>query len=205
MVNIVKDVAWPIVVLLFMFLFRTQIASLISRITSIDKSGVKTSQAPESQREQQNTEAAQELLHTISKSVVQREREERIKSYLKDNSLEVEGDTVKLLIAELATTQLRLEFEQIHNVIFGSQIFLMKRLNEAYGRTLSKEMVVAHFDQARKTFRPNFDSYSFDQYMIFLQRMSLVTVTGDAYHITDYGIEYLTWMTRIGNSENRPL
>lgn len=209
MVNIVKEAVWPVVLLLtvlsFMLLFRTQLAALISRITSIDKSGVKTSPAPESQREQQKTEAVQELLSSIGDSIVLRDIEGRIKSFLKDLGLAIEGDTIKVLIKHLAATQILLEFEQVHNLIFGSQIFLMKRLNEVTGQGQSKAMVVAHFEHVRQMFRPDLDSWSFDQYMTFLLAKSLVTVTRDVYHITNIGVEYLTWMARTGRSENRPL
>lgn len=209
MVNIVKEAVWPVVFLLtvlsFMLLFRTQLAALISRITSIDKSGVKTSPAPESQREQQKTEAVQELLLSIGDSIVLRDIEGRIKSFLKDLGLAIEGDTIKVLIKHLAATQILLEFEQVHNLIFGSQIFLMKRLNEVTGQGQSKAIVVAHFEHVRQMFRPDLDGWSFDQYMTFLLAKSLVTVTRDVYHITNIGVEYLTWMARTGRSENRPL
>ncbi|HCE44953.1 MAG TPA: hypothetical protein DET40_15545 [Lentisphaeria bacterium] len=57
MEEIIKALDWPhfsfLLALLFLLLFRSQLAGLISRITSIDKSGVKATPTPEAQRERQ--------------------------------------------------------------------------------------------------------------------------------------------------------
>ena len=47
---------------------------------------------------------------------------------LQQKGLGTDGDTIKVLIKYLAGTLLFLEFEQIHNLIFGSQILLLKKL-----------------------------------------------------------------------------
>ena len=55
MEEIIKALGWPhfsfLFALVFVLLFRNQLAGLISRITSIDKSGVKAAPTPEAQRE----------------------------------------------------------------------------------------------------------------------------------------------------------
>jgi hypothetical protein len=68
-----------------------------------------------------------------------------------------------------------------------------------------KENVIAHFEHVRELFNEQLGEWSFDQYMVFLLARSLVTVDRDTYHITNLGVEYLTWMARNGRSENRPL
>jgi len=136
---------------------------------------------------------------------VLREVEGRIKADLEDRGLEAEGDTAKVLVKHLAATKILLEFEQIHNLIFGTQIFLLKKLNEVGGQGKNREYVIAHFEQVKELFKSNFVQWSFDQYMAFLLTRLLVTVDRDTYHITNLGVEYLTWMARTGRSENQPL
>ena len=133
-----------------------------------------------------------------------RDVEGRIKLDLKERGLETEGDTVKVLIKHLGAAIVLLEFEQIHNLIFGSQIYLLKKLNEVVGQGQKREYVVAHFEHVKDIFKKDFGDWSFDQYMAFLIGRSLVTVDRETYHITNIGVEYLTWMTRNGRSENRP-
>jgi hypothetical protein len=209
MEEIIKALGWAhfsfLFALVFVFLFRKQLAGLISRITSIDKSGVKASPTPEAQREKQKTEAVQELLLAIGDSVVLRDIEGRIKADLKERGLETEGDTVKVLIKHLGAAKVLLDFEQIHNLIFGSQIYLLKNLNEVVGQGQTREYVEAHFEHVNELYNNVFGDWSFEQYMAFLIGKSLVTVDGNTYHITNLGVEYLTWMTRNGRSENRPL
>ena len=209
MEEILKALGWPhfsfLFALVFVLLFRSQLAGLISRVTSIGKEGVKVAPTPEAQREKQRTEAVQELLLAIGDSIVLRDVEGRIQSDLENRGLELEGDTTKVLIKHLAAAQILLEFEQVHNLIFGSQIFLLKKLNEVAGQGQKREYVLAYFEHVREMFKSDLNDWSFEQYMAFLIGRSLVTVNVDTYHITNLGVEYLTWLARSGRSENRPL
>jgi len=209
MEEIIKDLGWPhftfLFALVFLLVFRSQLAGLISRITSIDKSGVKAAPTPEAQREKQKTEAAQELLLAIGDSIVLRDIEGSIRLDLMERGLETEGDTVKVLIKHLGATKILLVFEQIHNLIFGSQIYLLKKLNEVVGQGQKRDFFAAHFDHVKGLFKEDLGGWSFEQYMAFPIGRSLVTVDRDTYHITNLGVEYLTWITRSGRSENRPL
>lgn len=207
--EIIRALSWPqlsfIFALVFIVLFRIQVAGLISRISSISKDGVKTTPAPEAQREKQKTEAVQELLLAIDDSIVLRDVEGRIKSDLENKGLEIDGDVAKILIRHLATVQILLDFEQVHNLIFGSQIFLLKQLNEVSGQGQKRGLVVAYFEHVREIFESDLGGWSFNQYMTFLIGRSLITIQNDTYHITNKGVEYLAWMARNGRSENRPL
>lgn len=207
--ELLKALSWPhfsfLFALIFVLLFQSQLAGLISRVTSIGKEGVKAAPTPEAQREKQKTEAVQELLLAIGDSIVLRDIEGRIKSDLENYGLELDGDAVKVLIKHLAAAKILLEFEQVHNLIFGSQIFLLKKLNEVTGQGQKREYVLAHYEQVKEMFRSDFGDWSFEQYMAFLIARSLVTVDVDTYHITNLGVEYLTWLARSGRSENRPL
>lgn len=209
MEEIIKALGWPhfsfLFALIFVLLFRSQLAGLISRVTSIGKEGVKASPTPEAQREKQKTEAVQELLLAIGDSIVLRDVEGSIKSDLSSRGLEIEGDAVKVLIKHLAAAKILLEFEQVHNLIFGSQIYLLKKLNEVAGQGQKRDNVLSHFEHVRERFKSALGNWSFEQYMAFLLGRSLITVDNDTYHITNLGVEYLTWLARSGRSENRPI
>ncbi|WP_020677492.1 hypothetical protein [Geopsychrobacter electrodiphilus] len=209
MAEILSSLGWPhftfIFAIVFLLIFRTQISGFISRISSIDKGGVKTSPVPEAQREKEKTEAVQELLLAIGDSIVMREVEGRIVADLQSKELETESGTAKVLIKHLAASKILLEFEQIHNLIFGSQIYLLKKLNEVTGQGQDAEVVKAQFDHVKSMFNKEFEAWDFDKYMYFLTARSLVTIENNQYHITNLGVEYLTWIARNGRSENRPL
>jgi hypothetical protein len=206
---IIKALGWPHVTLLFaiifVFLFKKPLFGLISRITSIDKSGIKALQTPEVQREEQKKESVQQLLLAIGDSIVLRDIEGRIKADLQERGLETEGDTIKILIKHLAGTRVLLEFEQIHNLIFGSQIFLLKKLNEVAGQGKTIDFIVAHFKNVKSLFPEQLGGWTLEQYLAFLKGRILITIQGNIFHITNLGVEYLTWMARNGREENRPL
>jgi hypothetical protein len=105
----------------------------------------------------------------------------------------------------LAGSKILLEFEQIYGLIFGSQIELLKKLNEVVGQGLKMEDVISQYEHVRELFKDILGKWSIEQYMTFLFNRLLVTVDGDTCHITNLGVEYLTWMTRNGRSENKPL
>lgn len=189
---------------IFIFAFRPAITQLIGRVTSIDKSGVKATAAPEAQREAENKEAAQELLRAIGDSIVLNEVEARIKASLDEKGLETEGDTINVLIKHLAAYQILSEFEQTYNYIFGSQIWLLKKLNEVVGQGIGAESVQAHFDGLQQHYA-EFTAWSSEQYLAFLIGKSLVLERDGNFHITNLGVEFLTWMARNGRSENNPL
>ena len=206
---IIKSISWPHLTFLFavffVFLFRKPLFGLISRITSIDKGGIKASQTPEAQREEQKKEAVQELLLAIGDSIVLRDVEGRIKEDLKGRGLETDGDTIKVLIKHLGAAKILLEFEQIHNLIFGSQIFLLKKLNEVAGQGKPREFVAVYFKHAKSLFPEQLGNWSLEQYLAFLIARLLITTQGDSFHITNLGVEYLTWMIRNGRREDKPL
>jgi hypothetical protein len=190
---------------LVIFVFRKPLEGLISRITSIDKTGVKTSAAPEAQRELEKKEAAQELLRAIGDSIVLLDVEERIRSSLEEKGLETEGDTISVLIKHLAATQILVEFEQIYNLIFGSQIWLLKKLNELVGQGNPEDFVRSHFETVKELYKDQLGEWSLDQYLKFLLDRSLILYKDGNYHITNLGVEFLTWMARNGRSENKNL
>jgi hypothetical protein len=208
MKELIESVGWPHVVFLFaiilILVFRKQFAALISRVTSIDKTGIKTGPIPEAQREEKKSEAVQELLLAIGDSITLRDVESHIRTELKGRGLEVEGDTIKVLIKYLAASRILLEFEQIHNLIFGSQIFLLKKMNETVGQGAGKDFITAHYNHVKGIFK-ELNEWTLDQYLEFLIVRLLITVKGEKYHITNLGVEYLTWMARNGRSENKPL
>lgn len=194
--------------LAFIAIFRQPLSELIRRTTRIGKDGLSAGPAgpaPDAQREKFDPEAVQQLLDVIGNSIVITDIEGRVRTELKEKGLSAEGDTIKVLIRHLAGTKLLLSFEQIHNLIFGSQIFLLKKLNEVAGQGRPFSFVCSHIDHVKTLYPDALDEWSFDQYLEFMFSRLLIVRHGDQIHITNLGVEYLTWLARNGRSENNPL
>lgn len=206
--DILQAITWHqlafIFAIVFIFAFRQPLSELIRRTTKIGKEGLTAGAAPEAQREKSDPEAVQQLLDAVGNSIVIADIEGRIKNDLKEKGLSAEGDAAKVLIRHLAGTQLLLSFEQIHNLIFGSQIYLLKKLNEVAGQGRPWQFVTDHIDHVKQMY-PELADWSYEQYLEFLYGRHLIVRHGDTLHITNLGVEYLTWIARNGRRENNPL
>lgn len=191
--------------LVFIVIFRQPLSELIRRTTKIGKEGLTAGSAPEAQREKSDPKAVQQLLEVVGNSIVITDIEGRIRTELTGKGLNADGDTVNVLIRHLAGTQLLLSFEQIHNQIFGSQIFLLKKLNEVVGQGRPLAFVNNHIDHVKTKYPSELGEWTYDQYLEFLYGRLLIVRHGDQIHITNNGVEYLTWLARNGRSENNPL
>lgn len=207
--EILNAITWHhlsfIFALAFIATFKQPLSELIRRTTKIGKDGLSAGPAPDAQREKFDPEAVQQLLDVIGNSIVIADIEGRVKTEMKERSLSIEGDAVKVLIRHLAGTQLLLSFEQIHNLIFGSQIFLLKKLNEVAGQGRPLSFVCSHIDHVKTLYTDALGEWSYDQYLLFMFDRMLIVRHGEQVHITNLGVEYLTWVARNGRSENNPL
>lgn len=148
----------------------------------------------------------QELIDRFGNSIVITELENGIKSELLEKNLNLEGETVKVLLRHLAGTQLILAFERIHNVIFGSQLYLLKLLNTSMPEGIPENDVFAHIERVKQQYKETLSNWSCEQYLTFLYSRILITKGENSYiFITNFGVEYLTWITRNGLDENKPL
>jgi len=211
MEEIVKAISWQYLAFLFalisIFVFRQPLSGLIKRTIKIDKEGLTAEPSPESQRERTETsaEAVQQLLDVVGNSIVINEIEERIRNELTTKGLPVEEDTAKVLIKHLSGTQLLLEFERIHSSIFGSQIFLLKKLNEVAGQGRTEEFVKNYIEHVKELYAEQLGEWTSEQYLSFLYSQLLIVSDSWQIHITNLGVEYLTWITRNGRREDNAL
>lgn len=208
--TVLAALGWPhfafLFGLVFLLMFRTQIGSLLGRVTSIGKSGIKTQSAPYLQLEdQKRAEVAHELMQAIGSSVALNEVEGRIRAELTAKSLPVDTETSKVLLKFLASSTLRVEFEQIHSLIFGSQIYLLKKLNEVPGRGLPRAVLQKHFEHVKSLYSESFSDWNLEQYIEFLVGRSLIVENNGVFHLTNLGNDYLVWITRSNRPENRDL
>lgn len=191
--------------LIFIIIFCVPIAKLISRITAINKTGIEVKSDPNMQRKEKQQDATQELLVSFEKSAVISNVEQKVKTDLLNRKLEVSGSTNEYLINQLAIHVVIGEFEKTYNLIFGSQIFLLKRLNEMSDQGRTEEYIRDYFEHIKTLFPKEFDAWTMEQYLEFMLDRCLIYKQNSTYRITDIGIEYLLWMTRNGRSENKLL
>jgi len=201
-------IGWPLSMLIFavvfLFMFRGEISSFIDRIKSVGREGISTTgHSPEVQHEENRNSTVDDLMR-VGDSIVLSEVERLIYNDLSNKGLEITGDSIKVLVRHLAATQLALDYEHIHNLIFGTQINLLKRLNEVVGQGRSGDYM-ANFLVEVKAIFPELADWTLDKYLTFLSTNNLITINEGGYHITNKGVDYLTWISRTGHSEDRDI
>lgn len=208
LIKILSSFGWPhvslIFALIFIFVFKKAIREFIGKIKSVGKEGLKTESSQTAEVEEKRKQAVEELMK-FGDSKVTNELESYIFKDLNQRELDTDSDTVKVLVRHLAATQLALDFEQIYNIIFGSQIFLLRKLNEAAGTGLNIDTIKTHFEHVQGLFDEQLNNWTLEQYLSFLFGRTLITVKDNSYHITIKGVDFLIWLTKTARSENRPL
>lgn len=198
--------SWPWFTACFaLWIFRSPLGQLISRLNQIKVRGVSFETSPPPQQET-NISAAEEIQRDTG-SVVLAARENQIRSDLegrpfKDNANERE----KYLIRWLADTSLAYRFECIYWIIWGSQIEAIRRLNSS--------LVMMHPESMRDVYdetENKLQGITFERWWGFLQDTCgfAIIEEKEAYeestaHITPLGREFLIYMIAKGYSFHKP-
>ena len=209
--SLLASIGWPQAALLFGLVFIAvffgPIRRFIERIRSVGKDGVTTNALealPSAQVAEQKKKAVEDLMR-MPDSALLKELEDIILKDLSNRKLDTASDTTKVLARHLAATQIALEFEQVHGVIFGSQIYLLKKLNEAATAGLETAVIDRHVEHIQKLFPEQLGHWTRDDYLQFLFDRVLIRKDGGTYRITVRGNDFLMWIVRMGRSENRAL
>lgn len=174
---------WPIIAILFIFLFKNEIsAMLIKGFQIIFPSGheIRTGDTIPKQEERQKDPLPKNI---ESYEEVRKKTEEKIEK----------GQDIEKLKKDLINAQIYLDFERIYRIIFGSQIDLLKRLRPIFPSGEFSKDVILFFVFTQRLF-PVFTSWSFDQYLTFLFNVGLISFSSDQYLITEKGKAFLAYI-----------
>lgn len=204
---IAKAVAWPIAVIIlgtiFMLIFKPQIIDLFNRIKKVGLKVIEVS-AEQSQKivEPQRSSHVEELMR-VTDSLILKEQEGRIEKDIMDKKLN--GDNLKkVLVRHLAISQILFYFEQINNVIWGTQIQLLEELNtKPVGET--KDDLKRFYEYGASLYPTTYEKYAFENYLSYLIVSQLITEKEGRYFITQLGREFLVYLVSSGKTKLRML
>ncbi|MFH1956981.1 MAG: hypothetical protein ABIJ15_00715 [bacterium] len=127
--------------------------------------------------------------------------EEKIKEDLRVRKVSNSDKKAEVLIHQLAAAQVLTWFEKTYYMLFGSQIALLKSLNETPSGLTKHFISYRFFETVRNQYPKAFLSWSVDNYLNFLITSNLILPENDKLVITVVGREFLTWLTKSGYSE----
>jgi hypothetical protein len=197
---------WPltglILGLVFLLVFRKPIESLLSRTKKIGAQGIEAEalqvttpqETPKIDPLATAPAVADDLL-LESDSPFVREIESLIRQTAK--AYTDSGNRERVLVHYLAATAIRWLFERAYGLIFGSQLSLLRILNERPGLP-TDEVRTYFYDTAVSTYPHTYANYSFDQWLSFMTSQVLVCVKDGRVHITIRGREFLKFLIQEG-------
>lgn len=122
--------------------------------------------------------------------------EERINNHKISEDLD-DPQLIAQLTTEISGLYLALEYEQHYQLIFGSQIILLTKLEE---NTMSEGEVREYFTDTRMGNLVAFDKWDMPQYISFLFGTNLIEAAEAKYKLTDNGKSFLSWLA----AQNKP-
>ncbi len=149
-------------------------------------------------------EDVEALLRAGDGSVVVQRNEEVIIKDLTARGLYSDSEPERVLVRQLAVAQASLWFERTYNMIFGSQIRLLRNLNETK-QPISDGFVAQYFSVIQQRYSDELSSWTHEQYLEFMLASTLIEKTEAGYVITSEGYEFLIEMTRRGLAEGKGL
>jgi len=197
----IRVTIWPFIIFFFIFYFRKNIAALVDRIREFEGFGakVRVDKQLEAQKEFDSEEK-------IAKSEVAKQK--KLIGFIKEDYEKKLGEkkkTIEYLINEVSVRNLHLDFERIYNLIFGSQINLLKTLSAKGSVGSTQEEVIRFFVMVQRAWL-GFQSWTFNQYLNYLLIKQLIEITPQGnYIITDKGRAFLSYISYLGYTENKPL
>jgi predicted transcriptional regulator len=208
-----KVLSWPVATFVTVLIFRRPLLGLLNRLIALRIGkylffldaplSVIQSEKPIHKGLETRTSLVEQFKYDESPIVCR--REELIRQDLQKLQLDTnQQEAITILVRHLAITQLYLYAEQVYRTIFGSQIALLKQLNIAL--SITRDQIESFYEMAKAQFPVVYATYSFEQYIHYLQSWNLVsTQDNKQYAITDEGKAFLQWIVLVGAVENKLL
>jgi hypothetical protein len=207
-VKVLVPLGWPIVTVIVTLLLKGEIFTFLRTILQRNfefelPGGFKGKvDAAEQQKSADQNPAAKELTEAAP-NPSQSPALNRIVTELQNALTKIDKQARETtLVRALAETRLRAGHEFLYNRIFGSQISALKRLNEIGQATV---------DDARQFFKPYaeqfpqlYSKYGFDKWAGFLESNGLVVQKDGLMEISDFGRDFLVYLTTMRLPENKP-
>lgn len=193
MESILAIFAWPLALvilgLIALLIFRSPITALIGRIRKVGKEGLETFEHQPTPPSVQK-KGAEEFFRSYDNPLLL-EAEEAIEKDLRQRSIEG-ADREKALRRALATANITQHFERTYSVLWASQLTCLRFLNPRDG--VDRAELHPIYEAAKAQYPALYTDYSFDQWLGFLQRMTMVFERGSRWYITVGGREFLKYL-----------
>lgn len=201
--NLISSLGWPIAAFVVVFTFRHQIREFIPKIEKLTgpggmSIGLKAGQGNTPVGE----EPVKKALEKLTPNVLRTQPMEKVEESLRTELLVLEEEQrIPVLLTALAQTRLESAFNLAYANIFGSQIRALRLLNDRGGKIDRTEAEKEFLDLKANT--PALQDWSLDLYLKFIRQYLFIDEVEGQLILTDFGREFLAYLSRKGLSEDR--
>jgi len=181
LLNYLKVLTWPLIVVTFIFIFKEEIGNFLNEMSEISLFGGKAKR--ERTPPQQKVEGSK---NPDAENYSLLEEYKSLSSNLSNN--------VETLKKDLSQRDIELDFERIYVLIFRSQMYLLKLLNDA--GSLSLDYLQQHYAQVQKINR-GLENWPLAQYLTYLFNNGLMEIKEDRYLITEKGKFFINYIENV--------
>lgn len=215
-VDLIKSIAWPVVVLLIGFSFRIRIfevvRSFFSKNTVSEISATTSGLSAKFMAAKQSTEVletassnAANLPKNMSIEVI-RERHEQHKTEFSEelyqaiikhvSSLDIDNEVkIKLLSREVSLLQSAVRYFEINKVLFRSQYNLFYKIS-SNGGYIRKEDALYYFDEIKNDNKEAFSNWDWIKYISYPVSNELIYEDDNGYKLTPMGRSHVAFMSK---------
>jgi hypothetical protein len=191
---------WPAIVaiciillgVVAIFALRPALLRLVDRTAKISRDGAIFERPQEDAKRQKPVASFEEIIKLpVSPTVL--DREEKIKQNLQAIPLKSDAERIAVLIKASAVSRVEMEFINISNLIFGSQLNLLARLvGTPAGIPYSDAEAI--FKQAQADSPDLHGKRTLDEWLRYLLNSNVITAQNNRIDITQYGKDFLKYL-----------
>ncbi|MBI2385697.1 MAG: hypothetical protein HYV14_06755 [Elusimicrobia bacterium] len=231
--EIIKVIAYPIVILIlglvFMSMFKSPITNLIGRARKVKLPGfdADTEALAQPTTTNQNTPAISQPAHSDSPANAPSDTHilnmEALREFDSPLLVEIENNiyaelekrkinppvgsrpgAVTLLVKSLGKLIIQTQFEGIYDHIFRSQLEILAHLNSLAPKGETEKSIKEYYTKAQEQ-QPRLKDYAFTNFIGYLLAHQLIRKDGNIFAATVKGREFLSYIPSSGKSFVRPL
>ena len=206
-VALIGALAWPVLIGWALWYFRADIRALFPRIRQFGMSGVSVDPLPQQPQAVTPPEApsSQGIFSEFIASEILKPATETIVQTIPSSVPNTDAARRDFFLHAAATLNVLLAFERTYRAIFGSQIALLKTINEQMSLSVNNARIL--YDSTARSFPEPYTQaeITFDKWLGFLIGTGLVTREGDKLQLTPFGRGFLRYMVEYRLSENKGL
>jgi hypothetical protein len=186
-VELLRSLAWPAVVLMLGFYFRKDLRTILPRLTKAGPTGLEFSQL---QNIESNWSGKLKDLPGLTRT---KKMEEIEVSIHKDLQHFDPSSRVDLLVRHLAQARLERVFERVNGAIYGSQVALLNALAIKSEPSPLNE-AVTWFEEIKEKNPAAYLHTTFERWVGFLTSFDLVRIEQATISITETGRDFLAFL-----------